>query len=159
MELRYNRDGEHYVMVEKVDTKDSTWTFETTDGGEPVPIPNFLETFFKQYHRVITKQNVIMWGCTPIAILNNKKYICDIQFGEWWEPGEATLNRDHIPIIYNVLSVKDMRIDQLYKENKELKLRVQQLETWFDHIRQKSSMIDEWIKTADEVLVTKGQNK
>lgn len=151
MELRHNKDENNYKMVEKTDTKNSTWTFELTDEGIHVPIPNLFETFFKQYHRVITKKNVDMWGCTPIATLNNKKYVCDIETGEWWERGEASVDID-IPIIYNILSVRTMRANQLHKQNKALALRVQQLETWFDHIRQKSSMIDEWIKTADEVL-------
>ena len=49
---------------------------------------------------------------------------------------------------------EDFNLLQMRDENRDLKRRVQKLEALFDHIRQKSSLIDEFIKIAESVMVT-----
>lgn len=73
---------------------------------------------------------------TNTMAFDQPKPSCTIQFGD------------------EKFNLKEMRAkqEQLESENRALKLRVQKLETWFDHIRERSSIMDEFIKTVDEVI-------
>ena len=64
------------------------------------------------------------------------------------EPNPITLLTDNCPTI-TMIQTKQT---QLEAENRELKRRLEKLETWFNHIRERSSMLDEFIKMGEQCI-------
>lgn len=122
-----------------------TYSYVPTVSGNLTYTPryhNYNTTFLPSNSFItngLTNDQIIFSGDQTISgtmTFEQAKPSCMIQFGK------------------ETFNLKEMREKQekLESENKALKLRLQKLETWFDHIRERSSVMDEFIKTADEVI-------
>lgn len=120
---------------------ETKWIFYSRSGVS-FPIPNFLETYEKQFNKKIQISDVKWWQQTPY-IGGDVGVACYITIGIW--ENYQTLTQFNLKHSFNIALLARTETSMALK-------RLEKLETWFDHIRQKSSIIDEFIKMADEVL-------
>lgn len=139
MEIREQSDCECTIIPIPNETK---WTFYSKSGVS-FPIPNFLETYEKKEQKKIQISDVKWWRQTPYIGDNDDGIACFITIGIWSK--YENLTRFNLHHAYNLALLARAETSVVVK-------RLQKLETWFDHIRQKSSMIDEFIKVADEAV-------
>jgi hypothetical protein len=148
MEIRRQPNNTDYELVPRPNTTE--WRVQTDYGF--VTIPNFIETHKKQLDRTIQPSDVKLWGFMPYVYVgsDDSGYTCSILSGSWFPyHSTETFNQKNTLNIAHMARIENRLLDQ---ENKRLLKRLEKLETVFDHIRQKSSIIDEFIKIAESVV-------
>lgn len=144
MEIQLQLQGDDAKMVPQSETKQ--WTIRTWS-GIVLPIVNFQETYEKQNGKPLDLNSIKWWGNTPnVELTDETGYLCDLTSGVWVKyQNIMQFTTDHHCNIINLLVHENMFLATYMK-------RVQKLEAIFDHIRQKSSMLDEFIKIAESAV-------
>lgn len=144
MEIQLQLQGDDAKMVPQPETKQ--WTIRTWS-GIVLPIANFQETYQKETNTPLDLNSIKWWGNTPYVELTDETgYLCDLTSSRWvkylnW----VHFTTEHHCNIINILVHENMFLATYMK-------RVQKLEAIFDHIRQKSSLLDEFIKIAESAV-------
>ncbi len=139
MEILEQSDCQCLMMSIPNETK---WTFRSKSGVS-FPIPNFFETYEKQFGKKLKMSDIKWWQQTPYVGDDHVGVACYITFGLWENySGNIRFNLTHSQ---NVTKLARAETGVMIK-------RLEKLESLFDHIRQKSSMLDEFIKIAEECV-------
>lgn len=150
MEIRQVENGERGCqMTKKAGTTE--WTLQLTS-SPVIVIPNFFESYQKQFNKKIDKPNVKFWYYTPYIGSRTQGFVCNIITGSWYKYNSIPeFNSVNTTCIANVARAENRT---LLKHITTLETRIKKLETLFDHVREKSSMIDEFIKTAEQAITS-----
>ncbi len=133
--------------------------------GNKIEIPDFIEEYKMQMnmHDMTVEEIGFEYhnGILPFVddFNSGRRFICNMLNGKWnFDPGQ-TLFEPYIDLCLLLIG-KDNQLlaAQLHKqtqEMKELKRDVDFLKSLFNHVREKNTMLDEWLKTLEEVATEK----
>ena len=142
MEFIYDSKQTAWIRKPNLENKFAIQAF-----GHTIPVPNYYETFAKycETDQDLIGQTFKYVVCMPFVQFKNDIYegyaVCDILTGEWlWINGKTYAVNARLALfqqtIFNCIFAK-------------LEQRLNRLEQIFDHIRSKSSVIDEMMKIVE----------